>query len=413
MSIVNSSPSNHGSPPGHSSVFQPRHAPVRAVFLGAAMHSSLGETVDQCLLSLRQPPRAASLHTTTISGETLAIPYKLLANVPLTNLEQRLHEVVSRVAEDAIAGAGLSSIQRAQLGVFVGSSSFDVSVSEAQFQRELSVGDKAVALREPSFGRLADSLIRRLGIRGPDYSVNTACTASANALVAAVTQVEAGLLDYALVLGVELYNDITALGFHGLGLLTQSVMKPFDKARDGLVLGEGVSALVVGRDPGDGQRRFFLRGSASLCDTYSISAAAPDGSSIRLVMDKALQAARLSVDAVAVIKAHGTASLSNDEAESAGMHQLFSQLPPVCALKPHLGHTLGACGLNELILFYRAAEAGFLVASPGISADTGDLNVCLNQDYSPPGHGNFMLNYFGFGGNNCSLILSDSVEPAA
>lgn len=392
------------------SVFQPKFAAGRAVLLGAEIHCSLGDTLSRSLQALKQPPLPPQLVGNDDTEEVLQIPYKLLQGAPLDAGESRLFEVVTDVAGRAIAEAGLDSAQRRQMGLFVGSSSFDVSVSEALFKHELDISERALALRDPSFGRLANNLLTALDIRGPDFSINTACTASANALVSAITQIEAGLLEYALVLGVEMYNDLSALGFHSLGLLTDSVMKPFDRQRNGLVLGEGVSAVVVGRDPGDDRRRFWLRGSASLCDTHSISAAAPDGSTIREVMFRALQCAQLEPQSVAAIKVHGTASLSNDEAESAGMKQVFDVLPPVCALKPHIGHTLGACGLNELVLFCQALEAGFLVPTAGISTEPGELGIQLNQQPQPLQPGNFMLNYFGFGGNNCSLILSNLQE---
>jgi 3-oxoacyl-[acyl-carrier-protein] synthase-1 len=122
-------------------------------------------------------------------------------------------------------------------------------------------------------------------------------------------------------------------------------------------------------------------------------------------MQQALANAGLAPGDIAAVKVHGTASLSNDESESAGLQQLFAPLPPLAALKPFIGHTLGACGLNELVLFCAALEAGFLVATPGISAVPGELGVQLNQQREA-NHGRFfMLNYFGFGGNNSSLII--------
>jgi 3-oxoacyl-[acyl-carrier-protein] synthase-1 len=102
--------------------------------------------------------------------------------------------------------------------------------------------------------------------------------------------------------------------------------------------------------------------------------------------------------------------LSNDEAEAAGMRRVFAQMPPLTALKPYLGHTLGACGLNELLLFCAAAEQGFLIATPGIGAGDETLGVTLNQSSCELPRGNFMLNYFGFGGNNTSLIVSNLPE---
>jgi 3-oxoacyl-[acyl-carrier-protein] synthase-1 len=84
----------------------------------------------------------------------------------------------------------------------------------------------------------------------------------------------------------------------------------------------------------------------------------------------------------------------------------FKTMPPICALKPFIGHTLGACGLTELILFYRAIEHGFLVATPGIGADPAALGVVLNQTERSMTDGHFMLNSFGFGGSNTSLVIS-------
>ncbi len=386
----------------------------QAVFLGAGIHSSLGRGVDANLAALKSLPQAPTLLDNTVTDDTLQIPYKLLSALPLQDKQQRLYRVIDDVVEQALAEAGLSQQQRHHMNLYLGSSSFDIGMSEADYQRQLageSESCPALALPDPSMANLAYYLVRSLGIRGEDVSFNTACTASANALMTAVAHVEAGLVEHALVLGVELYNDVTALGFYSLDLLTRSVMRPFDSARDGLVLGEGVSALVIGRDPVDGRRRFYLRGGANLCDTYSITMSNVDGSAIAEVMTRALNNAGVSADEVKVIKVHGTASLANDEAESAGMHAVFSRLPSVCALKPFIGHTLGACGLNELILFYRAIDAGFLVATPGISADAGDLNVALNQRLRPVEPGCFMLNYFGFGGNNTSLIISNQNEP--
>lgn len=382
---------------------------VPVAFLGAGIHCVLGDNVDTCLAALREPPGAPQVLQNDVTGECLPIPYKLLCGEPVVDPHARLHRTATRIAEQALADAGLDPGQRRRTGLFLGSSSFDICSQEASYRDELAAPGEAIALRGSSIGDLANNLVLSLGLRGPDYSFNTACTASANALAAAVTQVAAGRLDHALVLGVELYNDVSALGFQGLGLLTSSVMKPFDSERDGLVLGESVAAVVIGRAPANAAGLFGLRGAASLSDTHSITASQPEGDTIARVMRQALADAELTPTDIDAIKVHGTASLSNDEAEAAGMHQVFDALPPVCALKPYLGHTLGACGLTELVLFYRALEAGFLVGTPGISSGDGDLGVRLTQAPAPCTGGTFMLNYFGFGGNNTSLVISGGV----
>jgi 3-oxoacyl-(acyl-carrier-protein) synthase len=115
---------------------------------------------------------------------------------------------------------------------------------------------------------------------------------------------------------------------------------------------------------------------------------------------------------ITALKTHGTASLLNDEAEAAGMRRVFAQMPPLTAIKPFLGHTLGACGLNELLVFCAAAERGWLIATPGVGVGDEKLGVSLNQRPLDLPRGHFMLNYFGFGGNNTSLIVSNLPERA-
>jgi len=381
-------------------------------FIGAGLHTTLGKGIEANLAALEAgftPPAAA---VARYAGHTQSLPYRTLRGaLPPggdAGAEQtRLDEVLDATVDAALEQAQLTTGERVRVGLFLGTSSFDIGVSEAEYREALQVDANALPLdRQPSasLGQFALRIRSRHGLRGPDFSFNTACTASANALLHADAMVRSGRLTHALVVGVEIFNAITVLGFQGLQLLSSGNMKPFDPARNGLVLGEACAALVLGAQA-RGSGNFLLRGGANLCDTHSMSAANPDGSTVKRVMQQALQSAGLQPRDITALKAHGTASLLNDEAEAAGMRQLFDELPPVCALKPWLGHTLGACGLNELLLFCAAAERGFLIGTPGIAVES-DLGIPLNQHARALPAGNFMLNYFGFGGNNTSLIVA-------
>jgi 3-oxoacyl-[acyl-carrier-protein] synthase-1 len=374
-------------------------------FAGAALHTALGTDLPAQIAALQQPLAPSRPVPARFADQQLPVPYRLLAGAPLQRVEQRLYEVLERTIASALDRAGLTARERAGLALLIGSSSADISVSEAAYQRELSEHPRALALRDCSPGNLANRVRARFGLRGPDFTINTACTASANALLCAAQLVERGEVPAALVVGVELHNVITATGFSSLELIASGAMKPFDAERDGLVPGEAVAALVINARPRAG---FRLLGGATLCDTHSISAANPDGSSVAAVMRAALDAAQLAPAAIDALKCHGTASLLNDEAEVAGMRQLYGQsLPPLCALKPFIGHTFGACGLAELLLFCGAAEAGFLAPTPGVCATPSDLGIVLPQQPQPLPAGRFLLNYFGFGGNNTSLVVSN------
>jgi 3-oxoacyl-[acyl-carrier-protein] synthase-1 len=375
----------------------------RPAFLGAGIATHLGTGIAANLTGLHRAPPPPQWLERRLDDRVERIPVKLLRGSPTASAEERLFHVIDAVIEEAIRDSGLASSERRRMALCVGSSSFDIGVSEGRYRTELARGGDVLPLRSSSFGNLAEVVRARFGFQGEDYTFNTACTASANGLGCAARLIQAGVVDHAMVLGVELLNDLTALGFFGLGLLSRSEMKPFDSDRDGFVLGESCSALVLG--PGD-RDRFHWRGDANMCDTTSMVAANPDGSTIRAVIERALADAGLDPLSIAAVKAHGTASPSNDEAEAAGLLSTFAPLPPVCALKPFIGHSLGACGLTELILFYRAIESGFLIATPGIGADAAALGLALNQVERAMSHGHFLLNSFGFGGNNTAIVIS-------
>lgn len=376
-----------------------------AMFLGSGLHTALGHNVADCVAALRQRPSQAGSVPCRLDAGAEAIPYFLLAGLPADDPTLRLEDALYRVIDQAIEAASLSTAQRQNLALFLGSSSFDIAGEERRYGQSLQDNPQSIPLPDCGMARLAERVRKRLGLKGEDYTFNTACTSSANALWYASKLVEAEVIDHALVVGVEFVNSTTTYGFQGLQLLSPTTMRPFDKDRDGLVLGESCAALVIGKSSEN--RGFHLRGAGNSCDTYSMSTTREDGTATADVMRQALHDAGLEPGDIQAIKCHGTATLSGDAAEANGMLATFEKLPPCTTFKPFIGHTLGACGLAELILFCRAAEQGFLPGTPGVAAyDTG-LGFTLNQQPIPLAPGHFMLNYFGFGGNSTSLVVSN------
>lgn len=382
--------------------------------IGAGIHTGLGRGLAANIEALRRPPPRAPLVALPLAGAVTPLPCHLLFDLPLEAIETRLEAAVLGVVAEALEASDLSSAEIEDAALVLGTSSMDISVSEAVYRRELVERAEALPLMANScIGQLADHIRRRFGIKGQDLTVNTACTASANALMYGDLLIQGGCARHAVVLGVEIFNLITAMGFSGLELLSPEGMKPFDVDRSGLVLGEACAALVIAAEP-RGRGGYWLEAGANLCDTHAISAANPDGSTVAAVMREALARAGVDPAAIVAVKAHGTASLLNDEAESAALADIFSSLhgiagPRVAVLKPFIGHTFGACGLAELILFMGAAEAGFLPATPGICVQPSDLGITLPQTPAPLPRGRFLLNYAGFGGNNTALILANAV----
>lgn len=370
------------------------------------LHTTLGRGIDANVAALRQPPQPPREVAVPLGNEARAIPYYTLADTPLDDMEMRFELALHGAIVEALDRAGLSQTERRAMGLFLGSSCGEMPVLETQYRRDLQASGQALPMMQTSsLGNLANRLRAAFDIQGPDYSYYTACTASANALLAAAAMVRTGRLRHALVVGVEMFNAVTALGFSGLQLITGEVMRPFDRRRSGLVPGEACAAVVIGAHARESA--WALLGGANLCDTHSISATNPDGSAIAAVIEQALARSEVAADEIVALKTHGTASLLNDEAEAAGLRRVFSKAPAVCALKPYLGHTFGACGVAELALFCSAVERGMLPGTPGIAAGDSDLDVVLNQALRLQPPGKFMLNYFGFGGSNTSLIVAN------
>lgn len=174
-----------------------------------------------------------------------------------------------------------------------------------------------------------------------------------------------------------------------------------------MVLGEGLSAVVLSVEPAAGALR--LLGGANNCDGYSVTTANPDGGSVAEVLRQALARSQTETAAVRAIKAHGTGSGSSDQAEAAGLIRVFAPLPPVTALKAYLGHTLGACGTNELVLYAAALGRGQLPATLGFKTPDPALGLRPVTAPTPAPAGRYLLNHFGFGGNNTVLVLEKPV----
>lgn len=375
-----------------------------AYIRGTGLSCTLGLDAETCVTDMRSGK--ASPEPLRVDGfaEPLRLPYYRIPDGADLFDAARFQTLLQQVVRKALARAGLSSEERQTLPVFVGSSCFSIGSSEAGYAQALA-RDARSAMPMPFCGYqdIGSVAQQALGSCGDTYSYNTACTSSANALLAALRLLALGEYPQALVVGVELANRTTLAGFHGLQLTAERV-QPFDARRQGLVLGEGVGAVLLSAQPGStGELRVL--GGANNCDSWSVVTANPDGKSVAAVLRASLDNAGLQAAQVRGIKAHGTATPAGDTAEALGLRQVFRELPPVSVLKPYLGHTLGACGVNELVLYAGALQRGFLPATPGFEVPDPGLKVHPLQieAVAPPGH--YLLNHFGFGGNNTVLVL--------
>lgn len=303
---------------------------------------------------------------------------------------------------DALADAALPPEAIRRLGLFFGSTSLDLPLYEPLYAEAFAAG-RATMIHPPGYNTVPEAIARGFGLDGPLYVFSSACSSSANAMLYARAMLAEGRIDHALVVGCEGYTKLSLLGFASLMLLTRGTYRPFDVARDGMVLGEGAAAVVLAREPrGDG---LALIGAATACDPSS-----PTGSSaprVAEVMRGALRDAGVDRRDIVAVKAHATGTPANDLAEGLALRNVFADaVPPVTSLKPYFGHTLGGSGIIELLALLAAWREGFLPATPGFETADPELGVVPVTARQPLGAGPVMCNCFGFGGNNTCLVVS-------
>ncbi|MFI4967113.1 MAG: beta-ketoacyl synthase N-terminal-like domain-containing protein [Gammaproteobacteria bacterium] len=370
---------------------------------GVGLQCALGTDAEACVTALLAAPRPPSTLSLEAGGESLELSYHRIADGAELFDAGRFERLLSAVVRDAVAQAQLSAAEIRSLPVYIGSSCFSIGQAETEYAATLA-RDPTAAFPMPQCGYdwLTGLVQRELDCHGESFTYNTACTSSANALMGAHSALRAGRHRHALVVGAELANRTTLSGFSGLQLLARQA-RPFAAEREGIVLGEGIGAVILSTDTAESA--VLLRDGANNCDTFSVTTADPSGVSVATVLRAALDRAGIGPGEVRGIKAHGTASPSGDLSEAAGLKRAFDSLPPLSVLKPRIGHTLGACGVNELVLYAGALARGHLPAVPGLAKADPELGVDPLTQIQPAPAGYYLLNHFGFGGNNTVLVL--------
>jgi 3-oxoacyl-[acyl-carrier-protein] synthase-1 len=299
---------------------------------------------------------------------------------------------------------------RRRVGVCIGTSTAGILQTELAYRARDPVSGALPSSFEygsthNSFS-VADYLRRRCRLEGPAVAVSCACASSAKVFGSARRMIEAGLVDAALVGGVDSLCLTTLYGFHSLQLSSPAPCRPFDVARDGISIGEAAAFALLERVPDnlDGGS-ILLLGIGESSDAYHMSAPHPEGLGARRAMQSALATAGLEPSDIDYINLHGTGTPSNDRSESQAVTSIFGATTPCSSTKGATGHTLGAAGALEAVISALAVNHGFM---PG-GVHTGEIDPTLTAHYIKSNRrspiARVLSNSFGFGGTNCSLIF--------
>ena len=328
--------------------------------------------------------------------------------------------------EEALKDAGLDAKERlgANVGIVLGTGIGGIGATEGGVRAYDERGPSRVnpmtitqLMPNSSTGQVAI----KYGIEGPSLTITTACAASANAIGEAKRIIENGIVDTVVAGGTESgTTPMTMAAFAQIKALStnndspQEASKPFDKYRDGFVMGEGSTMMVLESEESAKSRGAniygYLVGYGSSTDAFHITAPSEGGIGSSRAMDASLKDASLNPEAINYINAHGTSTKINDATETIAIKRSFGSAAEnvsISSTKSMVGHLLGGAGAFESMVCLMSIKDG--VVPPTINLDSPDEECDLN--YTPNNSiekdiSYAMTNSFGFGGHNAVLIFS-------
>lgn len=406
----------------------------RVVVTGMGCTSPVGNNVQETWESILAGRSGAAMithfdaskHKTRFAAEVKGFDPVALFGAREARKMDRFTQFATAVAIEALEQSGLKidDSNRDRVGAAIGTGIGGIStlLEQVEVMRERGPDRVSPFLVPMMISDSAPGMIAiRFGVRGPNMALATACASGNNVIGEAIEMIRRGAADVMIAGASE--AAIVPVAMAGLNVMTalstrnddpQTASRPFDRDRDGFLMGEGAGVLIL-ESLESAQARGAkilaeITGYGTTDDAYHISAPAENGAGAAISMKLALENARLGLTDIDYINAHGTSTPLNDKSETAAIKTVFGEQAykiPVSSTKSMTGHLLGASGALEAVFCILAIREAIL--PPTINYRTPDPECDL--DYIPnqprkasPKH--VMSNSFGFGGHNATLIFS-------
>jgi 3-oxoacyl-[acyl-carrier-protein] synthase II len=413
----------------------------RVVVTGMGVVSPVGNTVDGFWAALSEGRSGvgsitrfdASAYPCTIASEVKDFdPSNYIDKKEVRRMdvsEQYALVAAGQAVDDSKLDLAATDLDRC--GVIIGSGIGGIATFEKQHSILVESGPGKVS---PFFIPMmiidmsAGLVSIRYGFRGPNYATVSACSSSANAICDAFRIIQRGEADVMITGGVEATITPTALaGFCQARAVStrndepEKASRPFDKDRDGFVMGEGSGLLLLeslDHARARGARVYCeVLGCGMTSDAYHITAPHPDGYGARRAMEIAIKDAGITPDQIDYINTHGTSTNLGDIAETKAIKEALGKRAyeiPCNSTKSIIGHILGSAGALELVATIKSIQESTVHAT--INLDTPDPDCDL--DYVPGQKRSWEIRYalsnsFGFGGHNISLVVGKADGSAA
>jgi len=317
----------------------------------------------------------------------------------------RATQLLLAAAEDLLARSAISA-EPERIAVVLGTALGGVE----QLERAMAPGGRVRHAVDALYDSPAHALARRLGARGPVMTVGAACAAGATALGTGADLLRADVVDVVIAGGYDALCRFVMRGFDALRSLTRERVRPFDKRRSGLLLGEAAGLVLMTRDgPTTGPRLGRLLGHASASDGSHVAAPDANGRGLELAVRSALDEAGLTPADVEFVSAHGTGTLVNDRIEAGVLRRVLGgRAPevPVNSIKASIGHTMGAAAALEAVMCLMAGREGVVPQTLGL--EEPDPACELDHVIGSPRIARPRISLstsLGFGGCNAALVL--------
>ena len=374
--------------------------------LSSSIISPLGETVGQNYRAL-------------LAGRSALAPYDNWHGVPdrfvasLFSREQREKLAVNGYSrfESLAIRAVEDALSRADVDIRSPRTLFVLSTTKANVEELGPTESLDGAYLAP--GSTARKIAGYFGMTNDPVVVCNACISGVTAQLLADRMIESGYCDHAVVCGIDCQSLFEVAVFQSFKSLSPEDCRPFDIERKGLNLGEAASAVIFGRcdDGKDGAGQWKLVKGCLDNDAYHLSAPSPDGAGTLAVISGTLDG--WDRDDLAVVSAHGTATMFNDQMESVALERASLSSVPVSALKGYYGHTFGAAGVLEAVLVMRALDDGCILPVRGFDEIGVSGRISISNREGRTDKSSFLKIISGFGGCNGALLYSKAPAKTA
>uniref|UniRef100_A8GA66 Beta-ketoacyl synthase n=1 Tax=Serratia proteamaculans (strain 568) TaxID=399741 RepID=A8GA66_SERP5 len=339
-----------------------------------------------------------------VQGELPAIPEPLkrhnsrnnrLLLAALAQIDTPVRAAIARYGADRVA-------------VIMGTSTSGIHEGELALQQyQAGQWPQGYDYRQQELGDPGLFLSAFLATRGPAYTLSTACSSSARAIISGKRLIDAGLVDAAIVGGADSLCQMPINGFNSLESLSAQRCTPFAAGRSGINIGEAAALMLLTREPA----AVALLGVGESSDAWHMSAPHPAGEGAERAINMALRQAGLNAGQIGYINLHGTATRLNDQVEARVINRLFGTETPCSSTKHLTGHTLGAAGAVEAALSWLLLTQPLPLPQQDFSRVPRDAELAPIGLVCQPqllGQRAILSNSFAFGGNNACLLLGDA-----